>query len=130
MKVCARRCKFETGFSLIELIAFIVIVSLLVVALFTSLSTSGVRAPTAGQIDFAAEIAQERLELILAQRRLNGFASFVDPCPGPTVCTPPAGYAVSASIAGNWSGDANYKVITVDVTGIFSASVSALVANY
>lgn len=121
------------GFTLIELIAFIVIVAILGVALLTAFSTGLRGAPEAALITQATQLAQERMELILAQRRAVGFAAFADPCvpgPGPAACTPPAGYAVSANIAPNWNGDSNYRVVTVTVTGPSSASATALVASY
>jgi type II secretory pathway pseudopilin PulG len=122
------------GISLVELIIFIVIVSVLAAGLFSVFANSLRGAPQAGQTDSAAEIAQQRMELILAQRRAVGFAAFVDPCvpgPGPAVCAPPAGYGVSSNIVTGWGADPlNYKVITVTVTGPFTVAATALAANY
>jgi hypothetical protein len=70
------------------------------------------------------------MDLILGQRAINGFSSFSDPCPGPSICTAPSGFTVSSSIANNWNGDTAYKVITVTVSGNGNASLQALVANY
>ena len=120
----------QNGFVLIEIIIFIVVASMLVVGLFAAFANNLRSTPQAGQIDRAADIAEQRMELILAQRRAVGFATFADPCPGATVCTPPSGFTVTTSIANNWAGDTNYKVITVDVTGQFAATATALVANY
>ncbi len=126
-----RACR---GFSLIEAVVFIVVLGVLLAALVAALGSNLRNAPTAGRIDLAAEIAQQRLELILAQRRAAGFAAFTDPCvpgPGPAVCTPPAGYTVASSIVAGWGADpVNYKVVTVDVTGAWTTSASALVASY
>ncbi len=120
-----------SGFSLIELIVFIVILGVLAAGLVVAFGTSLTNAPVAGQLDAAAEIAQQRLELILAQRRAAGFAAFADPCPGPSICTPPAGYAVTANIVAGYGGDsANYKVVTVNVSGTSSLTAVVLVANY
>ena len=126
----AHRSPTCAGFSLVEMVVFIVVFGVLVAGLVAALTTPLSNSPKAGQIDRATEIAQQRMELILAQRRTAGFATFVDPCPGPAVCTAPAGYSVSASIVGNWVGDINYKVITVVVTGSSATSATALVANY
>ena len=122
--------RHATGFTLLEVIMFIVIAGVLVAGLFAALGSAMYKAPKAGQIDRAADIAQQRMELILAQRRASGFATLADACPGPTVCTLPTGYAVAVTIANNWAGDTNYKVVTVDVTGLFAATATALVANY
>lgn len=123
----------QIGVSLVELIIFIVIVSVLAAGLFSVLASSLRGEPQAGQTDLAAEIAQQRMELILARRRAVGFAAFADPCPGlgPAVCTPPAGYGVSSNIVAGWGGDPlNYKVITVTVTGPFTVTTTAIAANY
>lgn len=118
------------GFSLVEAVVFIVVLGVLLSGLIVMIGTPLRNSPVAGGIDTAAELAQQRTELVLAQRRRAGFAAFVDPCPGPAVCTPPAGYTVGVAITGNWAGDTNYKLITVTVTGTSTATVTALVANY
>ena len=119
------------GFTLVEVVIFIVIAGVLSAGLIIAMGSSVLGTSQAGQTDMAAEIAQARLELILAQRRNVGFATFADPCPGPAPCTAPTGYAVSSSIVTGWGGDpTNYKVVTVNVTGYFSTTATALVANY
>lgn len=121
------------GFSLVEAIVFIVVVAVLLAGLVVAIGTNLRASPRAGEIDLAAELAQQRVELILAQRRAAGFAAFADPCspgPGPAECTPPAGYTVAASIASGWGADPGYKVIRVDVTGLSETSVTALVGDY
>jgi type II secretory pathway pseudopilin PulG len=122
------------GFTLIEVVIFIVVAGVLVAGVIVALGSSLRGSTQAGQTDLAAEIAQTRLELILAQKRATSFAAFADPCipgPGPAACTPPTGYAVTSSIVTGWGGDpTNYKVVTVSVSGFFSASASALVSNY
>lgn len=121
----------SSGFSLVEAIVFIVVLGVLLASLVVALSSSLRTSPQAGQIDLAAELAQQRMELILAQHRAVGFASMADPCPGPAACTPPAGYTVTSSIVAGWGGDpVDYKVVTVNVSGTWSASATALVANY
>lgn len=124
------------GFTLIEIIIFIVVAGVLAVGLAAVFSTAMRGAAEPGQLTQATQVAQERMELILAQKRRLGFAAFVapafDPCnvtPGPA-CTPPAGYAVASSLVASWGGDTNYKVVTVTVTGPSSTTVTAVVANY
>ncbi len=120
-----------SGFTLIEVVVFIVVAGVLAAGLIVAMSSTVRGTSQAGQTDMAAEIAQTRLELILAQRRRVGFAAFADPCPGPAACTAPTGYAVTSSITAGWGGDpVNYKVVTVNVTGYFSTTATALVANY
>ncbi len=119
------------GFTLLEAVVFIVVLAVLLAGIVVAFGTSLRNSPTAGQIDLASELAQQRMELILGQRRAVGFATFADPCPGPAACTPPAGYAVAATITAGWAGDpANYKVVTVNVTGTWPATATAIVSNH
>lgn len=121
------------GFSLVEAIVFIVVVAVLLAGIVVALGTSLRSSPRAGEIDLAAELAQQRMELILAQRRSAGFAAFADQCspgPGPSECLPPPGYAIASGIAPGGGGPPAYKVIQVNVTGPSEASATALVSDY
>ena len=131
----------QTGLSLIEVVVFIAVLGILGAALFTAFTTAMRQQATTSDINTSAtQLAQERMELILAQRRTQGFAAFTaatfDPCTAAIpstqpVCTVfPAGYTVGATLTDNWSGDTNYKVVDVTVTGPTQASLTALVANY
>lgn len=128
------RCRqpfLQDGFSLIEVIVFIVVLGVLMAGLVVAFSSSLQNAPRAGSLDSAAELAQQRMELILAQRRAAGFSAFADPCPGPAICSPPVGYTVTSSIVSGYGADpTNYKVISVNVSGISAITAIALVANY
>lgn len=122
------------GFSLIEAIVFIVVTGVMAAALAVAFGGTLRGSPQAGELDRMAELTQQRMELILAQRRAAGFAAFADPCapgPGPAACAVPGGYTVTAGIAPGWTDPANFKVVTVSVTGPTTViSTSALVANY
>ena len=127
------------GFTLIELIIFIVVAGILATGLAAVFSSAIRGAAEPGALTQATQIAQERMELILAQRRRQPFATFVpanfDPCnPGPgPVCTPPAGYSFTPAptLVTGWGGDpTNYKVVTVTVTGLATVTLTAIVANY
>ena len=121
----------RSGFSLIEVIVFIVVLGVLAAGLVVAFGSPIRNSPEAGRLDLAAELAQQRMELILAQRRAVGFAGFTDPCLGPAICTTPAGYTVTPSILPGYGGDpTNYKVVTVSVSGPSAITVTALVANY
>ena len=131
MKQRFYRSRQGDGFSLIEVIVFIVVLGVLAAGLVVAFSSPLRNSPEAGRLDLAAELAQQRMELILAQRRATGFAGFTDPCPGPAICTPPTGYTVTSSIVSGYGGDpTNYKVVTVSVSGTAAITVTALVANY
>jgi type II secretory pathway pseudopilin PulG len=121
------------GFTLIELVIFIVILAILVLGLLMAFNVSLERSVDVEGVTRALDLAEGRMDLILGQKKMVGFASFTDPCvasPSLGVCTTPSGYAVSSSIANNWNGDSNFKVITVTVSGGGTASLTALVSNY
>lgn len=143
MKRCARPASVR-GLSLIELVAFIVILGLVVAGLVTALSTSLRNTATPRAINQALETAQSRMELVLGQRQRLGFTAFLtsyDPCSDQPVCSAatrdacacPSGYAVTVSLAQTFSSnDANYRQVTVSVTDDSGtlAELKALVANY
>ena len=127
------------GFTLIELIIFIVVAGILATGLASVFSSAIRGAAEPGRQTQATQIAQERMELILAQKKGLGFAAFVapafDPCnlgPGPA-CTPPAGYSFTPAptLVTGWGGDlTNYRVVTVTVAGPETVTLTAVVANY
>ena len=134
------------GFTLVELVVFIVILGLAAYALFRSFSSVLPHSPTAAQLTQAMQLAQERMELILGQRHVQSYNNIVDldPCmrggPLPNVCTVAFGYVVAstgtapgAPVA--WPPNpatASYKLVTVTVSlaGITLAQQSAVLTNY
>ena len=136
---------FQSGISLVELVAFIVIVSVAMVGLIGAYSKILARAPTAAQITRATQLAQERMELILSQKDVQGYASLtLDPCPASAVCPPPAqllamGFIVNASgviASAPWPANpvtSQYRLITVTVTdtlGTQLGELKSVLANY
>ena len=138
----------ERGVSLIELVAFIVIMGISVVALLSMYRAVLPRGATPAQITLATQLAQERMELLLGQRVADGYSTvvFTDPCVGPlspVICTnqftPPSGL-YSIIVTGinpvvPWSGiSANsYRMFGVKVLGPDGnqlANLSTVIANY
>lgn len=126
------------GFTLVELVVFIVVAALLGLGFFSVFgSMVSEDSPQAGETTKATQLAQERMELILAQKHAVGFTAFADPC-GWLACTlPDTRYTVAATIINAWAVDndiARYRVITVTVTDTVqsrtAATLSTLVANY
>ncbi len=153
MRVVALRA--SRGITLIEVIVFIVISGLAVAGLVVGMSGAVRTAPVPKEMHQGLQLAQGRMELILAQRSLPaGFAGFTsatfDPCAPPggaqEACLAPAAYTVVAPClytgagtcgfgAANTcqAGDVNYKCVRVRVTGpqgITVAELDAMVANY
>ena len=71
--------KKNGGFSLIELVMFIVIVGILITGVFVTFSEINASVTTPESYNVASQLAQERMEMIIGQRRQVGFAAFVDP---------------------------------------------------
>jgi len=130
----------HSGLSLIELIIFIVIVAIVTSGVLLGFNRMLTGSVTANQLNQAAYLAQQRMELILPQRYQLGFSGFnansFDPCTNsPTstqpICTViPTGYTVNATLTNNWLGNTNYKLVDVSVNGKGHAQLQALVANY
>lgn len=125
--------KNQVGHTLIELIIFIIILGFMAVGVLMSFDVAMHKAPDVRYATRAIELAQRRMDFILGQRDIKGFASYNDPCQNGSsspLCTDPTGYTTSSSIANNWSGNTAFNVITVTVSGLGNASLTELVANY
>jgi Tfp pilus assembly protein PilV len=137
----------QRGVSLIELIAFIVIMGISVTALLSMYRAVLPRGATPAEITLATQLAQERMELILGQRAAVGYSTTVltDPCVGgtpPAICTnqfTPSGlYSIivtGISPAVQWSGISSnsYRMLGVRVLGPDGyqlANLSAVIGNY
>lgn len=140
------------GVTLIELIAFIIIVGILVAGIIGGFSATLRGSGMPRQMTQAQQLAQERMELIRARKDAlsamgyNGFACFTgtryDPCQaaaatgscpamapsGHPACSATPGYTVTplldetGACIGN---DPNYKCITVTTTDSASGSTLA-----
>jgi Tfp pilus assembly protein PilV len=137
----------QRGLSLIELIAFIVIMGISVVALLSMYRAVLPRGATPAQITLATQLAQERMELLLGQRDASGYSTVAlsDPCVGgspPAICTDqyaPSGlYSIvvtGVNPAVQWAGLGadSYRMLGVRVVGPDGrqlAGLSAVIANY
>jgi len=136
------------GFTLIELIVTLVIVGIAAYALLKMFADTLPRSPTPSQVTQAAQLAQERMELILGQRLASGYnAAQLDPCKvgAPTICANTLGFNVTSAGTGTalsipadppvaWNGNptANYKLVTVTVKrgGSTLAIENAVLASY
>ncbi len=77
MRHCFRKSK---GFNFLEIIVFIVVIGILSQAMFVSFSQVLGAGSTRKEYAAAAELARERMELLLGQKRSQGFSRFTDPC--------------------------------------------------
>jgi prepilin-type N-terminal cleavage/methylation domain-containing protein len=130
----------QRGFTLIELVIFMVIVTILGTTVFLGFDMALSQESMVSSNVNAMFMAQQRMDLIYGQRIKNGFSGFVDPCVSlfaspatDNICSKNAfafGYTVTSSISTSYSGNANLTSIVVNVTGPGSASLSTLVGNY
>jgi len=120
----------ESGFTLIELIVFIIIIGVIATGLFLAFNVSLEKQPDMQATEIANHLARQRMDIILGQRSMLGFSSYADPCPGPAICNSVPGYAVSSSIQNNWGGNTAYNIISVTVSGKANANLQTVVANY
>lgn len=122
----------SSGFTIIEVLVFIIVTSLVMTTLLMSANTALLKSPVTHQQWRASQVAQQCMEWFLDQSRLNGYSSLSCPStPSPSACSGPSGFSVSASIAcTTWNSDSNYKTITVTVSGLANSTLSTQIGNY
>ncbi len=123
--------KKQNGFTLIELVMFIVITSLLATAVLLSFVTAMNKTPAILQNTIAMQSAKQCMEWFIGQRRMNGYSSITCNSVVPAFCTTPTGYTLTSSCSPTTIGsDSNYETITITVSGLGDAALSFLMANY
>jgi type II secretory pathway pseudopilin PulG len=120
------------GFTIIEVVAFIIVTSLVMTTILLSATLTLRNAPKVHQQWVALETAKRCMEWFVQQRRLNGFASLACPStPTATACSAPSGYTITNTIAcTTWNSDTEFKTLTVAITGNASVSLSTQLGNY
>ena len=117
----------QKGFTLIELVLFIVVIAITATAMTTAFQNILAKLPNTNRNTVAIELGQGRMEFILGQRYINGFSNYSDLCMGgspPAVCLTLPGYTVSSSITGS-----NPQTVTVTVSGSGSAVITSQVGS-
>lgn len=120
------------GFTLIELILFIIITSLLASTILLVMNTVLQKVPAMQNQIIAEQTAQKCMGWFVGQRKLVGYSTLT--CPNtttPSFCTAPSGYTISTNVScTTLSGDTNYKSITVTISGLGDAVLTTLIASY
>lgn len=125
----------QNGFSLIELLVFIVVLGIVAVGLMSGMNQVLKTASTPEKIIQANFLANARLELVMMKRALSGYATLSDPCAvatPPAICSPLTSYASSNGFSVSpisISGD-NPKIISITVDGAASVTTQTRVFNY
>jgi type II secretory pathway pseudopilin PulG len=132
--------RLNKGYTLIELIMFMVIVTILSTTIFVGYEVAMSGAADVSNNARAMFIAEQRMDLIIGQKIKNGFSGFVDPCVSlfaspatDNICSKGSfafGYTVLSSITTPWNANANLKLVTVTVSGPGSATLATVVGNY
>lgn len=114
-----RKCAGQT---LIDLVVFIVVMGIVISGSMLAFQTVLLNSAKPAQMLTASQLAAARMNLIIQQRRVNGFALISDPCSSGSlaVCTGLSGYVVSSSLDTSVSG---VVTATVTVSGKGSARV-------
>src|SRR5437773_888526 len=122
----------QQGFTLIEVILFIVILGVLASTILLASISALKNTPALHQGLIANQLANQCMEWFKGQRQLNGFSSLTCPStPSPALCSTLTGFTVTSSISCTAiNGDSNYKTITVTVSGLGNATLSTLIAGY
>jgi len=92
----------QKGFTLIELVLVIIIISVASVPIFSLFSQASTSLLNNEDIQTAAQLAQERTELILSLRRSQGFNAVPEIIPG----------SITENLAGNFAGFTRITNIT------------------
>jgi type II secretory pathway pseudopilin PulG len=111
----------QRGFTLLEMILFIVVLGIAGVALLSVLSSPLTGAGAQTEAVTATQLAQGRMELVLGQKRREGFPGS-DPCTSgspPGACQLPSNWTVTTEFVA-WDSNPDtetYQVIVVTANG-------------
>lgn len=117
------------GFNIIELAIFIVVIGIIFATFLLPLTVSAPSLSTQQDAFIAIQLAERRTELIIQNRRSNGYGGTVDPCiakPSATPCVVPSPFSIA--VAPVVSGDQTN--VTVTVSGPGTAEIRTILASY
>lgn len=125
----------QQGFSIIELVIFIIIIGILSNSLLLGLNQAVLYSGIPRNTPQASFLANARMQIILMNRAINGYSSLSDPCtssPGLAICVPLSNYATANnfSVATPTISGSNPKTVTINVTGAGNAIINSSVYNY
>lgn len=120
----------QHGFTLTELIVFIVVVGIVATGSLIGLQQALIGSYQPGNIAKAAQLANARMNVILQKRHTDGFDSLLDPCAGgssASLCVALANFASTHGLVVNTSittASSTIKIATVVVSGSGSFTVT------
>lgn len=125
--------KKNQGFTLIELVIFILIVGLLAAGILASYNTSLRGTARLKYQTSATGYAMKCLEWFLGQRYLKGFDNISCNTTVPNFCNVPSGFTITTNVVcTTYNNDTNnYKTIITEVGGdLGNENISLIIANY
>lgn len=127
--------KQQRGFTLIELIAFILVVAIVATGLLVGVNHALRSSGPSTRTTEASFLANARMQVILMKRGVDGYTALSDPCtttPSLALCTALSNYATAQgfTVVTSISAGPNPKVVSVTVTGSGNATVTSRVYNY
>jgi type II secretory pathway pseudopilin PulG len=126
--------KKQYGFTLIELITFIIITAILGTTILLAFVYGLNKSPVISQNATANLAAQQCAEWFMGQRRLNGYNNISCTNPNtPSFCTSnmPTGYTITTTcVATTINSDTNYETLTVAVSGKGDATFTFIIGTY
>lgn len=125
----------QQGFSLIELVTFILVIGIIASGLLVGLNQSLRYSDTPRQLSQASFLANARMQIIFMNRAINGYSLLDDPCtttPDLAICTPLSTYASANNLTVNAPtiSGSNPKTVSINVTGSGNATINASFYNY
>jgi len=130
------KTKKQKGFTLIEIVIFIVVMSIISVVILSTYTRLLKGLYVEHPETVAIKSATTCMEYFIGQRYISGYdattLSCTTPFSLPAYCSSNqvSGYSVSVTCNTDLVDSVNYKVFTVTVTGLGNATLSLLLANY
>lgn len=132
--------KNRAGFTIIELVIFIVILGIVASVSYTGINEVLYQIISPQSNIQASFLANSRLEAILLNRRISGYTGFSDPCAtgNRDICSPLSRFATNYNFTVTVPSPSSFPLasnttnanITVQVTGTGNAKIMTKVWNY
>jgi type II secretory pathway pseudopilin PulG len=123
--------KKSKGFSLLELIIFVVVIGIAATTILSSMEMILKTQHTTQENGTAVQAASRCLEWFWGQNQMNGYSSVTSPSTTvPSFCSVPSGFSIAVSVVNTTiASEASYKTISATVSGKGSSSLSLLLAD-